>query len=208
MKFHFRKLFLAVPFLACSQKNLRTSWWNGCSYKKNKAGWLAACLTRQAASALLELSSSTLSSWRGLCQGLDWAPHQLGARALAPWACSWSLQGHEPNSAASSTSGSSKRFFCHQWLVCSDVLACSWWTLEGLLAAAQNRPISYQKVLVSSAACRHSCLENNRPSACCRSCQASVEDRLWNHDAIGRWAYQVKKEEEEQIIVVLFVNEN
>jgi hypothetical protein len=27
------------------------------------------------------------------------------------------------------------------------VLACSWWSLEGLLAAAQNWPISYQKVL-------------------------------------------------------------
>jgi hypothetical protein len=26
--------------------------------------------------------------------------------------------------------------------------------------------------------------------------------------AIGRWAYQAKKEEEEQINVVLFVNEN
>ncbi len=129
--------------------------------------------TQRAASALVELSSSTSSSWCGLCQWPGWAPHRLSACVLAPWACSWSLQSHEPNSAASGTSGSSKRFFCHQWLGCSNTLACPWWSLEGSLAAAQNRPISYQKVLVNSAACRHSCLENNRPSACCCSCQAS-----------------------------------
>jgi hypothetical protein len=68
-------------------------------------------LTWQAASALLELSSSTLSSRRGLCRQSDWVPHRLGACALAPWACFWSFQGLAPNSAASSTSGSSKRFF-------------------------------------------------------------------------------------------------
>ncbi len=130
--------------------------------KARLAGLLLAS-TRQAASALLELSSSTLSSWCGLCQWPDWAPHQLGACALAPWACSWSLQGHKPNSAASSTSGSLKRFFCRRWLACSNLLACSWWSLEGLLAATQNRPISYQTVLVNLAACGHSCLENNRP---------------------------------------------
>jgi hypothetical protein len=44
--------------------------------------------------------------------------------------------------------------------------------------------------------------------ACRHSCRAPVEDGLWIHNAIGRWAYQVKKEEEEQINVVLFVNEN
>jgi hypothetical protein len=164
---------------------------------------LLLALTWQAASALLELSSSTSSSWRGLCQWPDGAPHQLGARALAPWACSWSLQGHEPNSAASGTLGSSKRIFLRRWLACSNTLACSWWSLEGLLAAAQNRPISYQKVLVNSAACWHSCPENNRPSACCHSCRASVEDRLWIHSAIGRWAYQEK--EEEQINIALFL---
>ncbi len=131
-------------------------------------------LTWWAASALLELSCLTLSSWSGLCWQPDWAPHRLGARALAPWACSWSLQGHKPNSAASGTSGSSKRFFPRWWLVCSNMLACPWWSLEGMLAAAQNRPISYQKVLVKLAACQHSCPENNRPLACCRSCWASV----------------------------------
>ncbi len=174
--------------------------------RKARLAGLLLALTRQAASALLELSSSTLSSWRGLCQQPDWAPHWLGTCTLAPWACSWRLQGHEPNSTASSTSGSSKRMFCHQWSVCSNVMACSWWSLEGLLAAAQNRPISYQKDLVNLAACLHSCLENNRPSACHRSCQASVEDRLWIHNAIDRWAYQAK--EEEQINVVLFVTKN
>ncbi len=125
-------------------------------------GFLLAS-TWQAASVLLEPSDSTLSSWCSLCQWPDWAPHQLCARPLAPWACSWSLQGHKPNSAASSTSGSSKRFFCHRWLACSNTMACPWWSLEGLLAAAQNWPISHQKVLVNSAACRLSCLENNRP---------------------------------------------
>ncbi len=149
------------------------------------------------------VSSSTLSSWRGLCQRPDWAPHWLGTCTLAPWACSWSLQGHEPNSTASSTSGSSKSFFCRRWSACSNVLACSWWSLEGLLAAAQKRPISYQKVLVNLAACRHSCLENNRPSACRHSYQASVEDRLWIHSAVDRWGYQAK--EEEQINVAIFV---
>ncbi len=136
---------------------------------------LLLALTWQAASALLELSNSTSSSWRGLCQQPDWAPHWLGARALAPWACSWSLQGYEPNSAASSTSGSLKRFFCHWWLVCSNTLSHPWWSLEGLLVAAQNWPISHQKVLVNLAACRHSCLENNQPLAYRCSCWASAE---------------------------------
>jgi hypothetical protein len=66
--------------------------------------WWAAC-------ALLEPSSSTSSSWCRLCRQQDWVPQWLGACALAPWACSWILQGHEPNSAVSSTSGSSKRVF-------------------------------------------------------------------------------------------------
>ncbi len=34
--------------------------------------------------------------------------------------------------------------------MCSNTLACPWWSLEGLLAAAQNWPISYQKVLVKT----------------------------------------------------------
>ncbi len=161
--------------------------------------------TRWAASGLLELSSPTSTSWCGLCQQPDWALCRHGARTLAPWDRSWSLQGHGPNSAASITLGSSNRIFHRQWLACSNVLACSWWSLEGLLTAAQNWPISYQKVVINSSACQHSCLENNRPSACWCSCQASVEDRLWIHNAIGWWAYQAKKEEEEQINVFLFV---
>ncbi len=134
--------------------------------------------TWQAASATLELSSSTLSSWCGLCRWPDWAPHRLGTCTLASWACSLSLQGHEPNFAASGTLGSSKWIFLCRWLACSNTLACPWWSLEGSIAAAQDVPISYQKVLVNLAACWHSCPENNRPSACCCSCQASVEDRL------------------------------
>ncbi len=126
--------------------------------KASLVGLLLA-LTRQAASALLELSSPTSTSWCGLCRQPDWAPYRLGAHVLAPWDCSWSLQGHGPNSTASSTLGSSTRIFHHWWLVCSDVLACSWWSLEALLTAAQNQLISYQKVFVNSSACRHSCLE-------------------------------------------------
>jgi hypothetical protein len=131
--------------------------------------------TWRAASALLEPSSSTSSSWCGLCRQPDWAPHQLGACTIAPWACAWTLQGHKPNFTVSSTSGSPKRIFYHWWSACSDTLSRPWWSLEGLLAAAQNWPISHQKVLVNLAACGHSCFENNRPSACRHSCWASVE---------------------------------
>ena len=175
--------------------------------RKARLVGLLLALTRQASSALLELSSPTSTSWHGFCWQADWAPYQLSTLALAPWDCSWSLQGHGPNSTASSTSGSLKRIFCCWWLVCSDMLACPWWSLDGLLAAAQNWPISYQKVLEeNSSACRHSCLENKNPSACWRSCRAPVEDGLWIHNAIGRplgipWV----KKEEEQINIVLFV---
>ncbi len=167
-KFYFCKLFLVVPFLI-GNKNIETPWRNGCSNKKCSLGrdmpsigtlvGLLIALTWQAVSALLELSSSTLSSWCGLCRWPDWAPHRLGAHALAPWACSWSLQGHKTNSATSGTLGSSERFFCRWWLACSNMLACPWWSLEGLLKTAQNWPISYKKVLgKKSSACRHSCV--------------------------------------------------
>ncbi len=172
--------------------------------RKTRLVGLLLALTRQAASALLELPSPTSTSWCGLCRQSDWAPCRLGAHALAAWDRSWSLQGHGPNSAASSTLGTSKRIFCWLWLACSNVLACSWWSLEGLLMAAQNWPISYQRVLVNSTACWYSCLENNNPSACWRSCRAPVQDGPWIHNAIGRWAYQAMKEEE-QINTVIFV---
>ncbi len=210
--FIFTSCFSRSHFLL-AMKNFETPRRNGCSYNKGSLGrdmpsigmqvGLLLALTWQAASPLLELSSSTLSSWCGLCRWPDWAPHWLGARALAPWACSWSLQGHKPISATSSTSGSSKRYLFCWWLACSNTLACPWWSLEGSLKATQNRPISNQKVLVNLAACRHSCLENNRPSTYCCSCWASVQDRLWIHNAVGRWGYQAK--EEEQINVALFV---
>ncbi len=41
-----------------------------------------------------------------------------------------------------------------------------------------------------------SCPENNRPLACCCSCWASIEDRLWIHSAIGHWAYKAKEKEQ------------
>ncbi len=166
-------LFLQVitrsPISCSSQKILRTSWRNGYSYVKGSLGkdipsigtlvGLLLGLTWWAASALLELASLPLTSWCGLCWWPDWSPYWLGARAHVPGDQSWSLQGRVPNFAASSTSGSLKRFFCHQWLVCSNVLTCSWWSLEGLLVATQNWPISYQKVLKNtSSACRHSCV--------------------------------------------------
>ncbi len=161
-------LQIVSPHFLLATKKFEMPRRNGSSYEKGRFGkdipsigtlvGLLLALTRQAASALLELSSSTLSSWRGLCRRPDWAPHRLGARVLAPWACSWSLQGHKPNSAMRSTLGSSKRFFCLRWLVCSNTLACSWWSLEGLLVATQNWPISYQKVLANLSACWHSCL--------------------------------------------------
>ncbi len=181
-KLHFCELFLAVPFLVLNKKN-----WDALAerlFLREKAVlektylasgcWLAYCFasTWWAASALLEPSSSTTSSWCGLWRQPDWASHRFGTHALAPppRACSWSLQGHKPNSATNSTSGFLTRFFCCWWLTCSNTLSRPWWSLEGLLAATQNWPISHQKVLVNLAACRHSCLENNRPLACCRSC--------------------------------------
>ncbi len=199
-------------------KNFETPRQNGCSYEKGSLGrdmpsvgtlvGLLLALTWWAASALLELSSSTSSSWRGLCRQPDWAPHRLGARALAPWACSWSLQGHETNSAASGTSGSSKRFFCHQWSVCSNTLASPFVVL-GRLARGRTKLAnllqegSWLKILSLSAF-----LCALKDKACRHSCKAPVEVGLWSHNAMGHWAYQAKKEEEEQINVVLFVNEN
>ncbi len=79
--------------------------------RKARLVGLLLALTRRAASALLELSSPTSTSWGGLFQRPDWAPYWLGTRALAPWDWSWSLQNHGPNSTTSSTLGSSKRFF-------------------------------------------------------------------------------------------------
>jgi hypothetical protein len=160
--FIFANCFSRSHFLL-AMKNFETPQRNSFSYEKGSLGrdmpsvgtlvGLLLALTWQTASALLELSSPTSTRWCGLCWWPDWAPHWLGACALAPWDRSWSLQGHKPNCAASSTWGSPKQVFCHWWLACSDVLACSWWSLEGLLVAAQNRPISYQKVLVNFSAC-------------------------------------------------------
>jgi hypothetical protein len=153
---------------------------------------LLLALTQQAASALLELSSSILSSWRGLCQWPDWAPHQLGTCALAPWACSWSLQGHEPDSTASGTPWSSKRIFLPLMISMQRYAGLALVVL-GRLARGHTKLAnllqegSWQKILSLSAflcalkeACRH-------------SCRAPVEVGLWIHNAIGRQAYQAKK---------------
>jgi hypothetical protein len=68
----------------------------------------------QAASALLDLASLLSTSWHGLRQQPDWAPYWLGAHACVLGDQSWSLQGHGPNSAASSILWSWKRLFCCQ----------------------------------------------------------------------------------------------
>ncbi len=127
------------PISRLSQKNLRTPCWNGFSYKKGSLGKDILCvgmlvglllaLIWWAASALLGLASLPSTSWCGLCQWPDWSPYQLSARAHVPWDCSWSLQGHEPDSATSSTSGSLKRIFAvHDWrgAMCWLVLGGPW----------------------------------------------------------------------------------
>ncbi len=103
--------------------------------RKGRLVGLLLALTRQAASALLKLSSPTLTSWCGLCQQPDWAPCWLSACALTPWDCSWSLQGHGPNSAASSTLGSSKRIFA-----IDDWHAAECWLVLGGPWKACSRP--------------------------------------------------------------------
>ncbi len=155
-KFIFASCFLWSWFLFAT-KNIGTPCRNGCSYKKGSLGKDMPCLkmlvclllaaTRLAASALLEPSSSASSSWCGLCQRPDWGPHQLGAHTLTPRICSWSDQVRKPNSTMSSTSGFSKMISHHWWLACIDTLAHLRGSLGGLLAAAQNWPTSYQKVL-------------------------------------------------------------
>ncbi len=173
-KFHFCKLFLAVPFHAWNN-----TFWDGLGGKDTRDVLLGkvvleeTChawgldLTWWAASALLGFASLPLTSWHGLCQQPDWAPYRLGACARIPGDQFQSLWGRGLNSLASSTLGSMIIFFCHWWLASSNVLACPWGSLEGLLLVAQNRPISYQKVLEkNSSACWCSCLENTPQLVC------------------------------------------
>ncbi len=140
---------------------LRQSWrngHNGCSFKKGRLGRDMPCLGTwldftslhmiwQVASALVGLASLPLTSWRGLCQQPDWALYQLSTCARIPGDWSWSLRGHGPNPATSSTLCSFIRIFHCWWSASSNALACPWRSLEGLLMTAQNPPISYPKVL-------------------------------------------------------------
>jgi hypothetical protein len=138
-KFYICELFLVVPFLARHKKSENASaerlfLWERQSWRKNipRIGMLVGLLlaiTWQAASALVGLASLPSTSWCGLCWPPDWSPYWLGAHAHVPGDHSWSLQGRVPNSTASSTLGSLKRFFCHWWSVCSNALACPWWSL-------------------------------------------------------------------------------
>jgi hypothetical protein len=45
-------------------------------------------------------------------------------------------------------------------------------------------------------------------TGCYQNAPPIVDAELQSLVVIGRWAYQAKKEDEEQIVVVLFVNEN
>jgi hypothetical protein len=133
-KFYFCELFLAVPF-HLSWKILRTPRRNGCSYEKGSLGkdipsigtlvGLSLALTWKAASALLGLTSFLLINRHGLCRWPDWAPYRLSARAHAPGDQSWCFQGRVPNSAASSTLGSLKRFSCR--LLSREGVALRYW---------------------------------------------------------------------------------
>ncbi len=82
-KFYFCKFFLAVPFPARLPKKSENVSVERL-FQAMLAGLLLA-LTRQAASALLELSSPTLTSWRDFFQWPEWAPYWLGACTPAPW---------------------------------------------------------------------------------------------------------------------------
>ncbi len=108
------------------------------------ADWLAACHDRASCfchARVIKLSILQLMQPLPMTRlGSPW----LGAHVLAPQVCSRSNQGQKPNSAVSSTWGSSKMNFHRQWLACSNTLARLWGSLGGLLPAAQNWPISYQ----------------------------------------------------------------
>ncbi len=120
-EFLFLQVFSRGPISRSQRKKIRCLGGTAIPTRKSSLGknipsvgmliGLLLASTWRAASALLKPSSSTLSSWCGLYRRPDWAPHRLCAHALASWACSWSLQGHELNSAASGTSGSLKRTF-------------------------------------------------------------------------------------------------
>ncbi len=197
--FIFASCFLRSHFLFATKK-IETPCWNGCSYEKGSlgkdmpsVGMLVGSLlatTGLAACALLEPSSSASSSWHGLCRQSDWAPYWLGARALAPRVCSWSDQGWKPNSAASNTSGSSKIFFCHLWLACSNTLACLWGSLGGLLVAAQKPANLLPEGLVDFPPCQHFPMPWKKLVGILLS---PVEEGLWIHNVLGYWAYHARR---------------
>ncbi len=126
-KFIFASYFSRSHFPLVPPKKSETSWRNGCSYKKSKASWLAACLDQVSCFCLVSASKPIIDqlTWHTLTTRLS--SYWLGARALAPGDWSWSLWGCGPNSATSSNSGSSKDFFAIDdwcaaicWLVLGD----------------------------------------------------------------------------------------
>ncbi len=102
--------------------------------------------------------------------------------------------------------GSQKDFFAiNDWhaAICWFVLGGPWKARLGPHKIGQSPTRRFLTEILSLSAFLCTMKE-----ACRHSCRAPVEVGLWIHNAIGRWAYQAKKEEEEQINVVLFVNEN
>ncbi len=199
-----------------AMKKFETPWWNDCSYKKGSLGrdmpsigtlvGLLLALTWRAASALLGLASLPLTSWWGLCRQPDGSPYWLGAHAHVPGDRSWSLQGRMPNSAASSTLRSSKKI--SPLMIGVQRCAGLFLVVLGRLARGRTKlvnllPEGSQKHVLSLSAFLCALKE-----ACWHSCRTPVEVGLWNYNVIVRWAYQAKKEEEKQIDIVLFVNEN
>ncbi len=113
--FIFASCFLQSHFPLTPQKIWESLSRTAVPTRKARLVGLLLALTRWAASALLELSSSTSTSWGGLCRQPDWAPYWHGTRSLVPGDLSWSLQGHKLNSATSSTLGSSIFFAINDW---------------------------------------------------------------------------------------------
>ncbi len=169
---------------------------NGCSYEKGSLGkdmpsigtlvGLMLALTWQAASALLELSSSSSSSWRGLCRQPDWAPHRLGARLLLESSgsqtqlhCKWHFGVLEKIFLLLMIS---MQQYAGLSLVVLGRLACGRTKSANLLQEG-----SWQKILSLLA------FLGALKEACRHSCRVPVEVGLWIHNAIGHWAYQVTK---------------
>ncbi len=142
-KIIFASCFLRSHFLF-AKKN-ETPWRNGCSYEKGSLGrvmpsirtlvGLLLALTWQAASALLELPSSTSSSWRGLCWQPDWAPRRLSTRAFHHGLALGVFRITSPTPLQVALQGPRKEFFA-----INDQHAAIYWLVLGCPWKACSRP--------------------------------------------------------------------